>query len=122
MRISICLVVVMIPSQFFKLLSDETRVRCLILICREESLCVCELTAALQESQPKISRHLAMLRQSGVLVDERRGQWIKYQISEDLPGWMKKIIDGLQASNCLKQQYQQDVQRLTDMTDRPVDC
>ena len=44
----------MLPHQFFKLLSDETRVRCLMLIVRQECLSVGELTQALQESQPKV--------------------------------------------------------------------
>ncbi|WP_372882528.1 metalloregulator ArsR/SmtB family transcription factor [Psychromonas sp.] len=109
----------MLPNQFFKMLSDETRVRCLLLIAREEGLCVCELTQALQESQPKISRHLAQLRQSGVLVDERIGQWVRYSVSNELPGWLRKIITGLKDSNCLKEQYQQDIERLQGMENRP---
>ena len=46
----------MLPHQFFKLLSDETRVRCVLLIEREQCLSVGELTEALQESQPVQSR------------------------------------------------------------------
>jgi ArsR family transcriptional regulator len=102
----------MLPHQFFKLLSDETRLRCLLLIARNGSLCVCELTQALKESQPKVSRHLALMRQSGILVDTRKGQWVYYHIAADLPGWAKKIIEGLKDSNCLQQQYQADSQRL----------
>ncbi len=112
----------MLPHQFFKLLADETRMRCLLLIAREQRLCVCELTHALDESQPKISRHLAQLRQSGVLIDERQGQWVYYKVSDQLPGWLNKIIDGLKHSNCLQQQYGVDTQRLRDMTDRPSCC
>ncbi len=112
----------MLPNQFFKLLSDETRVRSLLLIAREDGLCVCELTEALQESQPKISRHLAVMRQSGLLSDERNGQWILYRITPDLPGWMRKIIDGLKDSNCLKTQYQQDIERLHALETRPSLC
>ncbi|CAM3124091.1 MULTISPECIES: metalloregulator ArsR/SmtB family transcription factor [Vibrio] len=112
----------MLPHQFFKLLADETRMRCLLLIAREQRLCVCELTHALDESQPKISRHLAQLRQSGVLTDERQGQWVYYKVSDQLPGWLNKIIDGLKQSNCLQQQYSVDTQRLSDMTDRPSCC
>ena len=112
----------MLPHQFFKLLADETRMRCLLLIAREQRLCVCELTHALDESQPKISRHLAQLRQSGVLTDERQGQWVYYKVSDQLPGWLNKIIDGLKQSNCLQQQYSVDTQRLRDMTDRPSCC
>ncbi len=105
----------MLPHQFFKLLSDETRVRCLMLIAREGKVCVAELTQALQESQPKISRHLAQLRSQGILVDERQGQWVFYQLSTELPGWMNKLIEDLVASNCLKNEYQQDLSRLQAM-------
>ncbi|EEO07589.1 transcriptional regulator ArsR family [Vibrio cholerae TM 11079-80] len=113
---------IMLPHQFFKLLADETRVRCLLMIAREEKVCVAELTEALNESQPKISRHLALLRASGVVVDIRQGQWVFYRISDQLPGWMRKQIQGLVESNCLKQEYQQDIQRLAKMASRPQCC
>jgi len=100
---------VMLPHQFFKMLSDETRLRCLILIAREAKISVGELCIALDQSQPKISRHLAILRQSGVLLDQREGQWVYYSVNADLPGWMRKVIAGLTASNCLKAEYQQDI-------------
>ncbi|MCW8334978.1 metalloregulator ArsR/SmtB family transcription factor [Vibrio sp. SCSIO 43135] len=112
----------MLPHQFFKLLSDETRVRCLMLIVREECLSVGELTQALLESQPKVSRHLAQLRSSGVLVDVRQGQWVFYRVADDLPGWMNKLIEDLVASNCLKQEYQEDVARVRAIECRPVCC
>ncbi|MDB1122670.1 metalloregulator ArsR/SmtB family transcription factor [Vibrio algarum] len=112
----------MLPNQFFKVLSDETRVRCLLLIAREEELCVCELTQALDESQPKISRHLAQLRQSGVLQDERKGQWVYYRVASGLPRWLEKIIEGLKQSNCLMKQYQTDIERLKAMKNRPDRC
>ncbi|EIJ0983581.1 metalloregulator ArsR/SmtB family transcription factor [Vibrio vulnificus] len=111
----------MLPHQFFKLLSDETRVRCLMLVAREGKICVGELTYALQESQPKVSRHLAQLRASGLLVDERQGQWVFYRLFDQLPGWMKKMVDDLIASNCLKQVYQQDIARLHQQ-DRVACC
>jgi len=106
MRIYGCL---MLPHQFFKMLSDETRLRCLILIAREDQISVGELCIALDQSQPKVSRHLAILRQSGVLLDQREGQWVYYKMNTELPGWMRKVIAGLTASNCLKAEYQQDI-------------
>lgn len=112
----------MLPHQFFKLLSDETRVRCLLLIMRAQCLSVGELTEALQESQPKISRHLAQLRGSGLLVDIRQGQWVFYRLANELPGWMRKLIDDLVASNCLRSEYQQDLDRLLAAENRPVCC
>ena len=61
------------PVQFYKCLSDETRLRCLLLIEQEGELCVCELTEALDEIQPKVSRHLAQLRKCELLIDRRQG-------------------------------------------------
>ncbi|MGF1752966.1 metalloregulator ArsR/SmtB family transcription factor [Vibrio makurazakiensis] len=112
----------MLPHQFFKLLSDETRVRCVMLIVRQECLSVGELTQALQESQPKISRHLAQLRSAGIVTDVRQGQWVFYRLSDGLPGWMNKLIEDLVASNCLKTEYQADMVRLQEMSNRPVCC
>lgn len=80
------------PLTFFKCLSEDTRLRCLLLICEMEVLCVCELMAALNESQPKISRHLAQLRQCNLLHDERRGKWVYYRLSPNLPAWASTIL------------------------------
>ena len=62
------------PPIVFKCLADDTRARMTLLIAREGELCVCELTHALELSQPKISRHLAQLREAGILMDRRKGQ------------------------------------------------
>ena len=80
------------PISFFKALSDETRLKTLLLLHAEGELCVCELTEALLESQPKISRHLALLRQQGLLSDRRQGVWIFYQIDQALPDWCFQVL------------------------------
>ncbi|MBL4611391.1 MAG: metalloregulator ArsR/SmtB family transcription factor [Pseudomonadaceae bacterium] len=81
------------PILIFKCLADETRARMTLLIARQGELCVCELTAALELSQPKISRHLAQLRQCGLLEDERRGQWVYYRLHPALPDWVRQMLD-----------------------------
>ncbi|BAU56752.1 arsenate reductase [Halorhodospira halochloris] len=80
------------PEQLFRLLSDPTRLRCIMLLQSEGSLCVCELTAALDIVQPKVSRHLATLRAAGLVVDERRGQWVHYRLPDNLPVWVQEIL------------------------------
>lgn len=72
---------------FHKCLADQTRLRTVLLIADKKELCVCELMSALQISQPKISRHLALLRQHGVLQDRRQGQWVFYRLNTQLPEW-----------------------------------
>ena len=69
------------PLTFFKLLADSTRLQTVLLILQQQELCVCELTCALNETQPKISRHLAMLRKAELLLDRRQGQWVYYRIN-----------------------------------------
>lgn len=56
---------------YMRLLADETRLRSLILMRREGELCVCELTHTLDFSQPKISRHLATMREAGIVQNRR---------------------------------------------------
>lgn len=79
-------------AQFFKCLSDETRLYACLLIQQEGELCVCELMEALNESQPKISRHLAQLRNCGILDDTRRSQWVFYSIAKALPEWSLEVL------------------------------
>jgi len=104
--------------QVFKCLSDETRLMLVLLIAREQSLCVCEMTYALEESQPKVSRHLAQLRQCGLLVDQRDGQWVYYQLSPQLPPWAQRIIESAQ-QGCMAELARRS-QRLSAMGDRPA--
>ena len=105
------------PVQFYKCLSDETRLRCLLLIERESELCVCELMAALNEIQPKISRHLAQLRTSELLVDRRQGQWVFYRINPALPEWAKSVLSTTEkASGAF---LKQNRARLNKMGERP---
>lgn len=84
--------------QLHKALSDDTRLRCVQLIADQGELCVCDLTQALDTSQPKISRHLALLREVDLLIDRRQGQWVFYQLHPALPDWAQAIIQaGLQS-------------------------
>lgn len=87
------------PVQFYKCLSDETRLRCLLLIQKEGELCVCELMEALDDIQPKVSRHLAQLRTCGILDSERRGQWMFYKLNPALPVWALTALKETQKGN-----------------------
>ncbi|KJS20115.1 MAG: transcriptional regulator [Clostridiaceae bacterium BRH_c20a] len=83
----------------FGILSDKTRLRILLLLRNE--LCVCEIYEALEMSQPRVSRQLAILKQARLIKDRREGKWIYYKIEENahtrylisilslLPDWLK---------------------------------
>jgi len=66
----------------FGILSDKTRLRILLLLLNNE-LCVCEIFAALNMSQPRVSRQLAILKQARIIKDRRDGKWIYYRIQEN---------------------------------------
>jgi len=66
----------------FKALSDETRLRVLKLLEHGE-LCVCDIVAALDTSQPRISFHLTALREAGLIRDRRQGKWTHYSVDDD---------------------------------------
>jgi ArsR family transcriptional regulator len=107
------------PEQLFSGLSDTTRLRALMLIQSEGEVCVCELTFALEESQPKISRHLALLRDAGILTPRREGTWMHYSLHPDLPGWAKRSIEQLHQQLEGLDRFAADRARLQKMTDRP---
>jgi ArsR family transcriptional regulator len=65
----------------FKALSDETRLRILKLLEKGE-LCVCDIVAALDTIQPKVSFHLSVLKEAGLIKDRRKGKWIHYNIND----------------------------------------
>ena len=106
-------------AEFFKLFSDETRLRCINLIYQNQSLCVCELTYALELSQPKISRHLALLRQSGLIVDKRIGQWVYYSINPQLQEDLQNLLFHITTSLIHNQMAITDSKRLKEMKNRP---
>ncbi len=69
----------------FKALSDLTRLRALrMILIAEDPLCVCELCDALGLPQYRVSKHLAILRQAGLVADSRVGTWVYYSVPESL--------------------------------------
>ena len=80
------------PEHLTHALSDLTRLRILMLLLPHGERCVCDLTLALDLPQPKISRHLAVLRETGLLLDRRAGLWIHYRLHPDLPAWALEAL------------------------------
>ena len=82
----------MSTQAIFDALADATRRRILALIVDESELCVCELSAALDQIQPKVSRHLGVLRDAGVVIQRREGTWMFYRLADDLPAWARTLL------------------------------
>lgn len=112
--------VCMSPLKIFKCLSDDTRLKSVMLIAEFGELCVCDLMQALGLEQPKISRHLAELRKCGVLLDERRGKWVYYRLHPELPEWANKVISESSVHN--KSYYEEALDRLKVAQIIPSNC
>ena len=91
-------------TSYFKLLSDETRLRIMVLLYHNE-FCVCQLTGITGISQPNVSKHLARLRDMGFVKDEKKEQYTFYSLSiedklfEDILG---KIVSNVENYPVLK--------------------
>lgn len=106
---------------FFDCLSDATRRRVLALLLDQGELCVCELVEALGLPQPKISRHLAVLRDASLIAMRREGTWIYYRLHPELPLWAYRIIE-IAGRDAAEPETDQDSVRLARMNGRPVRC
>ena len=106
-------------TEVFKQFADSTRLRCLLLLQSEGELCVCELIHAIAESQPKISRHLAHLRKSGLVVDRKDGLWVHYSLNPALPDWVNSVLQETIAANEKQPPYFSDRESLSNMLNRP---
>ena len=104
---------------FFSALANDIRLRCLVLMELQGELCVCELTHTLDLSQPMISRHLALLRETGLVETRRAGQWMYYTLHPDLPAWCKKVIRETARANAEESPYADDLYALKEMPNRP---
>lgn len=67
----------------FKALADPARLRLLSLLAANGEMCGCDLEGPLGLSQPTVSHHLRVLSQAGLIIKERRGQWVYARISAD---------------------------------------
>jgi ArsR family transcriptional regulator len=93
------------PVQFFKILSDETRLAIMMLLRESGEMCVCDICAATAESQPKISRHMAILREAELVLDRREGKWVHYRLSPHMPAWAAETITT--SWHCLREDVRQ---------------
>jgi len=82
--------------QMFHALSDDTRLR-LIEKLKDGEQCVCDLTECLKTGQSRLSFHLRVLKEAGLVIDRPEGRWIYYSLNqeaihelEDLVGWLKE--------------------------------
>ena len=109
-------------ERFFRALADRTRLRILHLL-GEDEVCVCFLVEILQSNQPNISRHLAYLRQAGIVGARRQGKWIHYRIIEPSDAYAAGVLGRVRDWLAQDKEMQRDRKRLVHVccaTDLPV--
>ena len=101
-------------DRVFRAFSDGTRLRILSLLQRRE-MCVGDLVEVLEVSQPTISRHLAYLRESGLVAVRRQGLWSFYSLREPDGKLHKRLVGSL--GDCLDEvaELQLDMDRAEEL-------
>lgn len=97
--------------RLFAALADPTRLRLLNLMGGRE-VCVCYFVEILKQGQPKISRHLAYLRNAGIVTTRREGKWMHYRIEQPDNARAASILDATFQSFKTDKEMQADLARL----------
>lgn len=99
-------------AYLFKSLSEETRLRILVLLQEHGELCICDLMAALELPQSTVSRHVAYLKNAGWLQDRRGGVWMYYSLAAGLGRQMADLLSLVSALCATLPDVEQDRLRL----------
>lgn len=83
----------MTPITILSALAEPTRLEALRLVWDGREHCVCELMRALGTTQSRMSRHMAALKNAGLLVDRRDAQWVRYRRAPNLPREVVALVD-----------------------------
>lgn len=88
-------------ANVFRALADPLRLRMLAEVATDPrgECCVCDLTELGAVSQPTVSHHLRVLRESGLLVAERRGTWVWYRIAPGREPLVATLLGAVEHAN-----------------------
>jgi ArsR family transcriptional regulator len=98
-------------GNFFLACADKTRLRILNLM-REGEICVYFLVEVLNESQPKVSRHLAYLRNAGIVEARRDGKWMHYKITTPNDPFAAQVLQNTLVWINSQEKMQSDYEKL----------
>jgi ArsR family transcriptional regulator, arsenate/arsenite/antimonite-responsive transcriptional repressor len=108
-------------AELFKALADETRLRILNLLVQGE-LCVCDIMTVLEIGQSKASRHLACLRNAGLVSDRRSGVWMHYSLAKPRGVTQARILEWLTEAATELPQAAADMKALRAQQRRAGQC
>ena len=81
------------PSDLLAALADPTRLDALRLLWDGHEHCVCELMKEIGASQSRMSRHMGVLKNAGLVIDRRDAQWVRYRRHPRLDARVVAVID-----------------------------
>jgi ArsR family transcriptional regulator len=84
-------------ARLFQALSDQTRLG-IIQRLRLGERCVCDLTDAMDAAQSRLSFHLKVLKDAGLVTDRREGRWMYYTLNTDILAEVGELVDALASS------------------------
>jgi ArsR family transcriptional regulator len=99
-------------DRMFRAFAEPTRLRILHLLVRSE-LCVCDIVSTLDVPQPTASRHLAYLRNAGLVQARQEGQWHYYQLTQPRNAFHKKLLECLSCCSTEVPQLARDRKQLS---------
>lgn len=80
--------------ELFHALSDETRLEIIELL-RKGERCVCELTETLDAAQSRLSFHLRVLKDAGIVSDRKDGRWVHYELVAEAFEEIETLVEGM---------------------------
>jgi ArsR family transcriptional regulator len=80
-------------------LAEPTRLGVIALLADGSEHCVCELMPKLDATQSRMSRHMQVLRQAGLVVDRRDAQWVRYRLNPDMPPEIRQVVEAVLDAN-----------------------
>lgn len=83
--------------ELFHALSDETRLEIVDML-RSGERCVCDLTDALDAAQSRLSFHLKVLKDAGIVRDRREGRWVHYELDREAFDEIEELIAAMKPS------------------------
>ena len=76
-------------------MAEPTRLGAMLVICDDGEHCVCELMERLNTSQSRMSRHMKVLRDAGLVLDRRDAQWVRYRLNPHMRPDVRQIVDSV---------------------------
>ena len=98
----------------FQALADETRLRIIrLMVVTGDESCLCELVDSLLEPSYKLSRHLKILRQAGLLSSQKEGRWVYHRLVTK-PAYLEQLYATVQALPDSNDIYSEDLKRFRE--------